>query len=144
MARRQASGVAGPIERGVALVGWRKKFPLLTLLALLSIACTPAAPGGGTGIADRGKQLFSAKGCIACHVVKGVQGATGTVGPALDGVGDPAKRPKIAGERLDNNAENLKKWLANPPAVKPDTPMPNLSLSPQEIDDLVAFLQTLK
>lgn len=116
------------------------------MAALPLAACQPAAsprpPVGGS--VDRGRQLFTAKGCAACHVVQGVPGATGTVGPPLDGLADPGKRPAIAGGRLENNAENLKKWLANPPAVKPDTPMPNLNLSQQEIADLAAFLQTLQ
>ena len=34
--------------------------------------------------------------------------------------------------------------LQNPPAVKPDTQMPNLGLNASEIDSLVAYLQTLK
>ena len=68
----------------------------------------------------------------------------GTIGPALSDIGDAGKHPKIAGGNLDNNVDNLKKWLKDPPAVKPGTVMPNLNLSQSEIDSLVAFLQTLK
>ena len=105
---------------------------------------TQSSGGGSTVSADRGKQLVTEKGCIACHVIKSVPGAVGTIGPALDGVGDPAARPKIAGGLLDNTPDNLKKWLANPPAIKPGTLMPNLSLSANEMDNLIAFLETLK
>lgn len=105
---------------------------------------TPGGSSGGAASADRGKALITEKGCIACHVVKSVPGAVGTIGPELDGVGDTAKRPKIVVNTLDNNADNLKKWLSNPPAVRPGTAMPNLSLNQTEVDSLVAFLQTLK
>jgi cytochrome c oxidase subunit 2 len=76
--------------------------------------------------------------CAACHTVAGTS-ATGTIGPELTGF---ASRPQIAGV-LENNEENLRRWLADPPAEKPGTAMPNLGLSQQQIDALVAFLNTL-
>ncbi len=45
---------------------------------------------------------------------------------------------------LTNTEGNLKRWLTNPPAVKPDAVMPNLNLSQADIDALTAYLQTLK
>jgi len=47
------------------------------------------------------------------------------------------------------NTNNLKRWLRNPEEVKPMDPlnnqgMPNLQLSEQQIDQLVAYLVTLK
>ncbi len=101
------------------------------------------APAGGAN-ADAGKALMTSKGCIACHTIAGVPGAVGTIGPALSDMGDPAKHPKMAGGTLDNNVDNMKKWLKDPPTVKPGTVMPNLNLSQPEIDNLVAYLQTLK
>lgn len=148
-----------------------KQFALLIgLLAAISVACTVGAPppatpagggalptatrppsltnanagGGGGTPADQGKALLTAKGCVACHTVSGLPGAVGTIGPNLSDVGDPAKHPKIAGGVLDNNPDNMRRWLVNPPGVKPGTQMPNLNLTPQEIDALLAFLQTLK
>jgi cytochrome c1 len=32
-------------------------------------------------------------------------------------------------------------WLKDPPALKPDTQMPNLGLSSEEIEALIAFLK---
>ncbi len=139
-----------------------------TAVVLLSAACTqnapvPATPVGGGPVAnatlpagaggsvgggapgpERGKALITEKGCVACHAIKDVPGAVSTVGPALDGMGDAAKRPKIAGGVLDNNPANLRRWLQNPPLVKPGTQMPNLNLAAGEIDSLIAFLSTLK
>lgn len=42
------------------------------------------------------------------------------------------------------SADNLRRWLKDPPAVKPGSRMPNLKLSDQDITDLVAYLQTLR
>lgn len=139
-----------------------------TAVALLSAACTQNAPvpatpvgggpvanatlpagvggatGGGPATPERGKALVTEKGCVACHIIKDVPGAVGTIGPALDGVGDPAKRAKIADNRMDNTPANMRRWLQNPPAIKPGTQMPNLGLAAGELDSLVAFLSTLK
>jgi len=61
-----------------------------------------------------------------------VKGSGGKIGPALDGVGNKYNRAY------------LKKWLTNPQAVKPGTKMPKLPLTPQQIDELVAYLASLK
>ena len=61
-------------------------------------AATDAKPAAAvTGDAAAGRTLFTAKGCIACHTAQGVQGATGTIGPNLNGIGDPM----VAGHALD-------------------------------------------
>ena len=51
------------------------------------------------------------------------------------------------GEEL--NVADLEAWLRNPPAHKPMAPdqargMPNLNLSEEQIDALVAYLETLE
>jgi mono/diheme cytochrome c family protein len=79
---------------------------------------------------DRGKQLYVTKGCAGCHsheLTKDIQAAN--IGPDLS-------EPKYA------NAY-LARFLANP-AIKTDWKgqwrMPNLSLKPDEIRALIAFL----
>ncbi len=103
-------------------------------------AAQPTQPAGGGGNAAEGTTLFTAKGCIACHTIQSIPAARGTIGPELTKVG---ANSQIAGT-LPMNDDNLKKWLKDPPAVKPGTVMPNLSLSDQEINSLVAFLKTLQ
>ncbi len=93
-----------------------------------------------TGDAAKGEQLFLNGACIACHTVNGTK-AQGKVGPNLTHL---ASRKLFAGAVFDNTADNLKKWLANPPAMKPGTQMPNLNLAPADIDALVAYLTSLK
>ena len=108
-------------------------------------AAKPAASGGATvaGDAANGRTLFQQKGCIACHVAQGVPGATGTIGPNLNGIGDLAKRPTLA-DGAANTPEHIREWIQDPQKLKPGTMMPNLGLSDKEADDLTALLVTLK
>ena len=93
-------------------------------------------------LAAEGQQVYLNAGCTQCHVINGgwdVQGDS--IAPNLTHF---ANRNVLAGASLDNNKENLTKWLANPPEVKPGTFMPNLELSEKEIEALIAYLGTLK
>jgi cytochrome c1 len=110
-----------------------------------SAASKPAAPAAAApdpAQVQAGQQLVAAKGCGGCHAIPGVAGASGTIGPNLAGI---ATRTKIAGGAVDNNGpDDLKKWLLNPPALKPGTAMPNLGLTDDEATKITAFLETLK
>jgi cytochrome c1 len=106
-----------------------------------------AEAAGGPALAPgspafEGAQIVGTKTCPGCHVIPGVAGATGTVGPNLAGV---ASRAKIAGGAVDNRGpDDLKAWILNPPAKKPGTLMPNLGLTDDEATKIAAFLETLK
>jgi cytochrome c oxidase subunit 2 len=89
--------------------------------------------------AFKGKQVFMGQACVGCHSIEGV--SAGVIGPNLTHV---ATRTAIAGAIFDNNAENLGKWISNPPGRKPGALMPNLGLSDEQVKALVAYLQTLK
>jgi len=103
-------------------------------------APAPAAPAGANP-AD-GAALIPQKGCGACHTIPGIPGATGNIGPNLAGV---ASRNRIAGGAVPNNGpDDLKRWIMNPPALKPGTAMPNLGLTDDEATKIVAYLETLK
>ncbi len=106
--------------------------------------------------AKQGQQIFldfSTGGCLICHTIEGVPGATGTVGPNLTGLG--SKQTFGAGI-LDLNRENLRRWLNNPNDVKPGNRMAeqapvyqqnadgSISLSPQEVSVLIEYLMSLK
>jgi cytochrome c oxidase subunit 2 len=100
----------------------------------------PAALPPASGPAADGAQAFQAKGCAGCHTITGTP-AAGKVGPNLTHFGS---RLTLAGSILDNTPPNLRTWLKDPPAVKPGSIMPNLHLTDQELDALVAYLQSLK
>ncbi len=84
----------------------------------------PDEAEGSVARADNRPMVYNQL-CVACHTLGG-QG--GSVGPALDGVG----------ERFD--ADYLKKWIRDPSAVKPGAKMPKLPISDEQLDELVAFL----
>jgi len=108
------------------------------------------------GPAAQGWALFDEKGCSACHTVRT---AEGTSGPADGDFQGPdlthfSSRDVFAGAYLPWDTadgvegisydEALAMWLANPPGVKPGSFMPNLDLTNDEINALIAWLETLK
>lgn len=88
---------------------------------------------------EAGAQLYASNLCVTCHAINGV--STQRVGPDLTHFGS---RTTLAGSILDNTPEQLALWLHDPPAVKPGAQMPNLGLSPEQISQLVAYLESLK
>jgi cytochrome c oxidase subunit II len=87
-----------------------------------------------------GFETFQAAGCVACHAIDGTTAAA-TIGPNLTHVGS---RTMIAAGILENNEANLKKWISDPPAVKPGSKMPKLNLTDAQVQSLATWLQTLK
>jgi cytochrome c len=93
------------------------------------------------GVAERGRSVLEANryGCAACHVIPGVVGARGLVGPPLNGMG---LRGYIAG-RLPNKPENMIHWIAHPQSVDPQTAMPETGISEDDARHVAAYLYTL-
>jgi cytochrome c551/c552 len=122
--------------------------------ALSTPASSPPAstPGGGsggsssgaTGDATAGKAVFASNGCGSCHTLSAA-GATGTIGPDLD--------KAVSGDAQKDNmplAAFIKQSITDPAAYTASggpwsTPMPTnfgSSLSPTQIDDLVALIES--
>jgi nitric oxide reductase subunit C len=120
------------IDDVVAFLKWISEMdlngfpPKPTPMPGVAVASTmaPGAPAAALNAPAMFKTI-----CVSCHSVGG-QG--GTVGPALDGVGDKF------------SADYLTKWLTNPQAVKPGTAMPQLPMTGEERAELVQFLSALK
>jgi cytochrome c oxidase subunit 2 len=97
----------------------------------------------------RGQEAFTqirepaTHSCIICHRIEGV--SFGAIGPNLTHVGS---RTTIAGGILPNTAGGLARWLRDSPGEKPgELPgrsMPKIDLTDEEIDALVAYLQSLR
>ncbi len=101
-------------------------------------------PQAGTPAAA-GAEVFAGQ-CIACHAIDGLQDANGD--PIAGSNGGPnlthvASRECFAGCMLETNDENLRRWLRDPPSVKAGSWMPSYNLTPEQIDQLVAYLKTL-
>jgi len=78
--------------------------------------------------AEQGRALFLAKGCTTCH----------THAAAGDPLGKASFGPNLSFYQPD--PDFVRGWLRDPAAIKPGTQMPNLALSDEEIDALIAFL----
>jgi cytochrome c oxidase subunit 2 len=99
-----------------------------------------------------GYQVFTNKGCVQCHTVRFEDDSASNIVPreAFNGpdLTHFASRTVFAGASLPEEGESydaaLKKWLADPPEVKPGSFMPNLALTEQEIDDLIVWLESNK
>ena len=98
-------------------------------------AATPTTPA-----AIRGQQVFLGAPCAKCHNLVGVD-AYGTIGPDLTHI---ASRKTLGAGTLINNRGNLAGWISNAPALKPGVLMPPNVMSPSELQDLLAYLETLK
>ncbi len=123
---------------------------LCTAGLLLAWAVTPAQAEGD---AARGAVLAASRSqglCVLCHALPGQPAPLqGTIGPALAGVG----------ARLGH--EDLRQRLLVPERINPETLMPSYGrteglqrvapalqgrplLTPSQIDDVVAYLESLK
>ena len=91
-------------------------------------------------------QFANGPACVACHAIDARLTEDGEVPQPASGpnLAHFASRGTFAGAIFENNTENLSRWLAGPPDVKPGALMPDLGLSDDQISDLVAYLQTLK
>lgn len=76
-------------------------------------------------------------GCPTCHVIPGVSGAVGKVGPSLN---DLAQRSYLAGT-LENSPENLVHWIQHPQQIHPGTAMPEMGVTVSDAQAIAAFLE---
>ena len=88
------------------------------------------------GDPERGKEVIVKYGCGSCHTIAGIEHADGLAAPPLT---DFYARSFIAGQ-LANTPDNLVRWITDPQGVEPGTAMPNLGVSPQEAEHIVAYL----
>ena len=99
------------------------------------IAATPTDP---TLISGRDTFLRSA--CVACHTIRGTP-AQGRVGPDLTHIGS---RISIGAGAVPNTAGNLTGWINDSQSIKPGNIMPPIQLEPTDLQDLVAYLESLQ
>jgi cytochrome c oxidase subunit II len=86
------------------------------------------------------KLQFQALSCVNCHAVRGTS-AIGKFGPDLTHL---MSRQTIGAGVLPNTSVNLRNWVNDPQDAKPGCLMPSLKLTDQELDQVVAYLGTLK
>ncbi len=92
------------------------------------------------GSPSRGAELIAEKGCGACHMIPGIAGANGLVGPPLTLMG---RRIFVAG-LLRNTPQNLAAWVLEPQRFVPGNAMPSTGLTESEALDVAAYLETIR
>jgi cytochrome c oxidase subunit 2 len=70
--------------------------------------------------AVQGREVFLGKVCTACHAIQGTT-AMGMVGPSLTRFG---ARAYLGAGAVENNLDNLMRWIRDPQSVKPGALMP--------------------
>lgn len=127
------------------IVGWRRPSPFLQGTAVVAIfiaiiiGFAPSVDPTETAVAQQsmlannveiGAALFVAKGCITCHRHDDVpyNDIQTEIGPNLT--------------HYQASPEFIRQWLHDPAAIKPQTLMPNLELTDDEIEALIAFVNT--
>ncbi len=98
------------------------------------------APAPASALEQQGRELFRDKTCMNCHSIKGVNPET-SVAPDLTHF---AGRATIGTGVLENTPANVRRWLADPQAVKPGCHMPSFHLTDSEVNALAAYLEMMK
>lgn len=121
------------------------RVPVL-LLGLLIVACNreqpaaPKAPAPAASSQADARQLIAQYGCNICHVIPGVEGAQGSLGPSLAGV---ASRPLLSEGTVQNTPANLAQFIRNPGSLNPQSSMPPIPMTDAEAETIAAYLLTL-
>jgi cytochrome c oxidase subunit 2 len=98
------------------------------------------APEPTTDAERRGKDVFEHAPCTNCHAIRGAD-AFGQVAPDLTHVGG---RRTIAAGTLPNTPGHLAAWIADSQVYKPGNKMPPIVLDAQDVQPVMAYLESLK
>ncbi len=90
--------------------------------------------------AAEGRKAFFANSCVNCHTIRGTS-AQGKFGPDLTHL---MSRETLAAGAVTNTPDNLRLWVRDPQKFKVGCLMPNMQLTDQEVDQIAAYLQTLR
>ena len=87
-----------------------------------------------------GRMVFERQACMNCHTVSGAA-ATGRFGPDLTHL---MSRTTLASGAMDNTPANLRQWIKSPDTFKRGALMPAMQLNDEQLDQVTAYLETLK
>jgi len=104
-------------------------------------AATPSDPK-----ALQGQKVFESAGCVFCHTVRGLDDkslnpSSVVLGPDLTHL---HSRLTLAAATLMQTDGNLAGWVVDAQHTKPGSLMPNIYLSAQDLQALLAYLSTLR
>jgi mono/diheme cytochrome c family protein len=105
--------------------GWRA-----AVLAAVTIAGAGSAVGAASGNVANGQKLYAAQDCATCHKI-GSKG--GKIGPDLSKEGTKKR-----------STQWLVAFFKNPKSTNPKSIMPPVKGSQKDLQDLAAYMLTLK
>jgi len=88
-----------------------------------------------------GRLVFERTACINCHAIGASPATDRRFGPDLTHL---MSRNTLASGALSNSPANLRAWIKSPDEFKPGVLMPAMNVSDSDLDQLVAYLITLK
>jgi cytochrome c oxidase subunit 2 len=88
-----------------------------------------------------GRLVFERTACINCHAIGGSAATDRRFGPDLTHL---MSRNTLASGAVSNSSANLRAWIKSPDQFKPGVLMPAMNVSDSDLDQLVAYLTTLK
>ncbi|KHK57831.1 cytochrome B558 subunit A [Ralstonia sp. A12] len=143
----QLCGIGHSNMRGVVVVEdeasfarWLAQQPTLEQHEQAKVQAASATAGGSAqALAEQGKAIAQAKGCVACHTINGSPG----VGPTWKGLYG-STQTMADGSTATADEAYLRAFIRDPKArvVKGFAPiMPNFDLSEQELSALVAYIK---
>jgi mono/diheme cytochrome c family protein len=103
-------------------------------LAMGSLGAAQAAKGGGNDLAAKGLKVYTDQKCSMCHSIGGKGNAKGP----LDNAGGKLTKDELRDWIADAKGMTAKTKAPRTPAMK------NYVLPKEDLDALVAYLQTLK
>lgn len=89
-----------------------------------------------SGDPQAGREAIRGYGCATCHEIAGIRAPGGQVGPSLVGI---EGRRFLAGE-IPNTPDNMVRWIMGPQAIRPGSAMPNLGVTRDDAQDVMAYL----
>jgi cytochrome c len=113
----------------------RFSMPPALILSLAALGCSKAP------VPERqATDMIVQYGCQTCHVIPGVPGAVGKVGPSLDTLN---QRSYLAGT-MSNTPETLQRWIMHPQSIHPGTAMPEMGVTQDDAKVIAAYLDNNK
>lgn len=93
-----------------------------------------------TEITQQGFDVFMEAGCGTCHAISGTD-ATGDFGPNLTHL---ASRLTLGAGAVRNSTGTLAGWVVDPHGIKPGNLMPSADISGEDLQALLAYLESLE
>ena len=87
-----------------------------------------------------GRHVFETQACMNCHTNSGTE----STGPFCPDLTHLMSRDTLASGATANTPEHLREWIRNPDTYKPGSLMPAMQLNDQQLDQVTAYLSTLR